>query len=304
MFLVTGGAGFIGSHLVDRLLEQGATVRVLDDFSSGSRANLESVRERIDLIETDVRDQDHVCRALRDVRVVFHLAAISSVQRSVEEPRTTLDVNVAGTLNVLAAARDAGCQRVVFASSAAVYGDAPDMPRSETMTPRPVSTYAVSKLAGEHLCAMFARAHGLETVALRYFNVFGPRQDPTSPYSGVIAKLLAALRSGAIPVIYGDGEQSRDFVAVDDVVEANLRAAAAYGVSGRVFNVGSGQAISVNALLATMAALMGSEIEAVREPGRPGEVRHSLADVSAARRVLGYEARVPYAAALARMMST
>jgi nucleoside-diphosphate-sugar epimerase len=303
MFLVTGGAGFIGSHLVERLLEQGGSVRVFDNFSTGTPDNLAGVRGRIDLIEGDVRDEERVCQVICGVRAVFHLAAISSVQQSAADPDATVDVNVAGTRHVLAAARGAGCQRVVFASSAAVYGNAHGLPQSETMTPQPLSTYAVSKLAGERVCATFNRAHGLETVALRYFNVFGPRQDPSSPYSGVIARFADALRNGAIPVIYGDGEQSRDFVAVADVVAANLRAATAPGVAGRVFNIGSGQAVTMNALLAMMAKLLGTEVQAAHEPARSGEVRHSLADVTAARCTLGYEARVSLETGLAPIVT-
>ncbi|MGH2614323.1 MAG: SDR family oxidoreductase [Thermomicrobiales bacterium] len=303
MFLVTGGAGFIGSHLVGRLIERGESVCVFDDFSTGTIDNLDTVRDRIDLIAGDVRDEGSVRRAVDGACVIFHQAAISSVQRAIEDSRTTLEVNVVGTLNVLVAAREAGCRRVVFASSAAVYGDAPGLPRSETMTPRPLSTYAVSKLAGEHLCSVFARTSGLETVALRYFNVFGPRQAPGSPYSGVIARFLDALRMGAPPIVYGDGEQSRDFVAVDDVVEANLRAASAPAVAGRVFNIGSGQAVTVNALLATMAEVMGVEIAAVHKPSRPGEIRYSLADITAARQALGFEVSVPLEIGLAQTMT-
>lgn len=301
MILVTGGAGFIGSHLVERLLERGAAVRVIDNFSSGTREHLDGVRGRIELIDADVRDGEAIRWAVRGVRVVFHLAAISSVQRSIEDPSTTLDVNVAGTLNVLAAAHEGGCRRVVFASSAAVYGDAPRAPQTESMTPQPLSLYAISKLAGEHLCAMYTRTHGLETVALRYFNVFGARQDASSPYSGVIVRMLEALRSGVAPVIYGDGEQTRDFVAVDDVVDANMHAATADGVAGRTFNIGSGRAVTMNALLAALAELTKAETEAARHPPRPGEVRHSVADITSARHALGYEVRVPLEVGLARM---
>src|SRR5215211_2521651 len=266
MFLVTGGAGFIGSHLVTRLIEQGEVVRVFDNFSTGTAENLGALWDRVILVEGDLRDQDAVRHAVDGAHVVFHQAALSSVQRSIEDPHTTLEVNVTGTLNVLEAARDAGCQRVVFASSASVYGDAPGLPKTEAMAPRPLSPYAISKLAGEQLCSMFTRVHGLETVALRYFNAFGPRQDPSSPYSGVITHFLHALRAGVPPVIYGDGEQSRDFIYVDNVVEANLRAAVVDAAAGGVFNVASGQAVALNDLLRMMAEVIGVDARADHEP--------------------------------------
>jgi UDP-glucose 4-epimerase len=303
VFLVTGGAGFIGSHLVERLVARGEAVRVFDDFSSGCIDNLAAVRDRIALVEGDLRDRDAVRRAVADVRVVFHQAALSSVQRSIVDPRTTLEVNVTGTLNLLEAARDAGCQRLVFASSAAVYGDAPGLPKVETMAPHPLSPYAISKLAGEQLCSVFTRVHGLETVALRYFNVFGPRQDPSSPYSGVISRFLLALGTGGEPVIYGDGEQSRDFVYVDDVVDANLGAAFTPEAAGRVFNVASGCAVSLQGLLELMAAVMGRESGARHEPERAGDIRHSRADITQAQNTLGYAVTVPLKTGLARLVS-
>ncbi len=298
MYLVTGGAGFIGSHLVTRLIEQGASVSVFDNLSSGTLDNLASVRHRISLIEGDLRDAEAVRHAVDGASVIFHQAAISSVQRSIDDPHTTLDVNITGTLNVLEAARDTGCQRVVFASSASIYGDAPELPKPEGMAPRPLSPYAISKLAGEQLCSVFTRVHGLETVALRYFNVFGPRQDPSSPYSGVISRFLLALRSGEPPTIYGDGHQTRDFVYVGNVVDANVRAAHTPGVAGRVFNVASGEAVTLNTLLAEMAGLMGVEVHACHEPDRPGDIRHSLADIGEAKRALGFTVGVPLTAGL------
>jgi UDP-glucose 4-epimerase len=303
MFLVTGGAGFIGSHLVSRLIEQGETVRVFDNFSSGTPDNLVAVRDRIALIEGDLRDQEAVRRAVNDVRIVFHQAALSSVQGSIADPHTTLEVNTIGTLNVLEAARDAGCLRVVFASSASIYGDAPGLPKTEAMTPQPLSPYAISKLAGEHLCSVFTRIHGLETLALRYFNVFGPRQDPSSPYSGVISRFLRALQTGAPPIIYGDGEQSRDFVYVDNVVAANLRAAMADRAAGGVFNIASGQGVTLNALLGTMADVVGAEVHAQHEPARPGDIRHSRADITEAGKVLGYTVEVSVSDGLQRTVS-
>ena len=222
MYLVTGGAGFIGSHLSARLVGRGDEVRILDDFSGGRAENLAAIADRVETVEGDIRDLDAVRRACVGVRVVFHQAAEVSVARSVADPLGTYAVNVTGTLNLLVAARDAGCARVVFASSAAVYGDGPELPKHERLAPAPCSPYAAAKLAGEELCRLFARAYGLEAVVLRYFNVFGPGQDPASPYAAAIPRLLEALRRGEQPVIYGDGEQSRDFVYVDDVVEANL----------------------------------------------------------------------------------
>ena len=303
MYLVTGGAGFIGSHLVARLVERGDAVRVLDDFSSGKRANLEPVRHRLELIEGDLRDGATVRRAVAGIEVVFHQGAVPSVPRSVADPTTTFDANVTGTLNLLLAARDAGCRRVVFASSSSVYGDTPILPKTETMTPRPLSPYAVSKLTGEQLCAVFTGVYGLETVALRYFNVFGPRQDPTSAYAAVIPRFLQALGTGERPVVYGDGEQSRDFTYVDNVVEANLLAATAIGAAGRAFNVAGGEAIAINAMLATLSDLLGVETRARHEPPRPGDVRHSRADIAAARDTLGYEVRVPFAEGLRRTVA-
>jgi UDP-glucose 4-epimerase len=293
MYLVTGGAGFIGSHLAARLIAQGASVSVFDNLSSGTLDNLEAVRHRVSLIEGDLRDAEAVRHAVDGARVVFHQAAISSVPRSIDDPHTTLEVNITGTLNVLEAARAAGCQRVVFASSAAVYGDDPALPKTEAMAPRTLSPYAISKLAGEQLCSVFTRVHGLETVALRYFNVFGPRQDPSSPYSGVISRFLRALRSGQPPIIYGDGHQTRDFVYVGNVVEANLQAGHTPGVAGRVFNVASGEAVTLNALLEVMAGLLGVEAQACHEPDRLGDIRHSLADIEEARKMLGYVVKVP-----------
>lgn len=303
MFLVTGGAGFVGSHLVARLVGRGDAVRVLDNLSTGTVENLDAVRDRVTLIEGDIRDNEAVRQAVDGVRVIFHQAALSSVQRSFEDPHITFDVNITGTLNVLDAARAAGCQRVVFASSASVYGDAPGLPKTEAMAPLPLSPYAISKITGEQLCSVFTRIHGLETVALRYFNVFGPRQDPSSPYSGVITRFLHAARTGSPPVVYGDGDQSRDFVYVDNVINANLNAAVAAEADGRVFNIASGQAVTLNGLLAMVAELTGGDIHAIHEPGRPGDIRHSLADITNARKTLGYVIDVPLKAGLTQTAS-
>jgi len=301
--LITGGAGFIGSHLADALIAKGRNVRILDNFSSGKRENIEYVLDRIELVEGDLRDADAVRQAVEGVDVIFHQAAVASVPRSISDPTTTFDANVTGTLNLLLAARDAGARRVVFASSSSIYGDTPTLPKVESMKPEPLSPYAISKLTGEQLCRVFTNVYGLETVALRYFNVFGPRQDPNSQYAAVIPRFLAALRGGVEPVIYGDGEQSRDFTFIENVVDANLRAASTDGVSGGVFNVASGRAISVNAMLTKLAELVGVECHARFEPPRQGDVRDSLADITAARSLLCYEPRVSFEAGLERLVA-
>ncbi|MGH2533360.1 MAG: SDR family oxidoreductase [Thermomicrobiales bacterium] len=301
--LVTGGAGFIGSHLVERLVGDGARVCVLDNLAGGCPANLDAVRDDVEVVRADVRDKAAVERAAIGREVVFHQAAEISVPRSVADPATTYAVNVMGTLNVLLAARAAGCRRVVVASSSAVYGESPELPRHERMLPDPISPYAASKQAGEDLCAVFSRAYGLEAVALRYFNVYGPRQDPASPYAAVIPRFLAALRGGIAPTIYGDGEQTRDFVYVSDVVEANLLAATAAGVAGNAYNVAGGQAITLNALLATLSDLVGADVAPIYAPTRAGDIRHSSADVSAARHDLGFASRVSLAEGLGRMLA-
>jgi len=303
MYLVTGGAGFIGSHIDDRLVEQGKQVRVLDDLAGAEPRNLTGVLDQIELIDGDIRDVDAVRRALKGVEVVFHQAAIASVQQSIDDPHETLDVNVNGTLHVLEAARDASCRRVVFASSAAVYGDSPELPKTEDMLPKPMSPYAVSKLAGEHLCAVYSQVHGLETVSLRYFNVFGPRQDPSSPYSGVISRFVEAIRKGESPVIYGDGEQTRDFVYVGDVVEANLLAAEAGGVAGQVYNIGEGIEVSLNELLRTICEVTGTSRVPTYLPERTGDIRHSVACTSEAKRAFGFRPGTRLEDGLAKLIS-
>ncbi|MEZ8220521.1 UDP-glucose 4-epimerase [Candidatus Fervidibacteria bacterium JGI MDM2 JNZ-1-D12] len=290
--LVTGGAGFIGSHLVDKLVQLGAKVRVLDDFSTGRRENIAHLLERgeIELIEGSLTDLQTVKRAVEGVEFVFHQGAIPSVVRSVEDPLTTHQVNTTGTLLLLLAARDASVRRVVFASSSSVYGDTPTLPKREDMTPNPKSPYALSKLVGEHLCRLFWELYGLETVSLRYFNIFGPRQDPTSQYAAVIPRFITALLRGEPPTIYGDGEQTRDFTFVENCVQANLLAARTEGVAGEVFNVGAGKQTSVNELFRLIRSLIGVDhIEPIYEPPRPGDVRHSLADITKAQKLLGYQ---------------
>jgi UDP-glucose 4-epimerase len=290
--LVTGGSGFIGSSLARRLLQHGDDVRVLDNFSTGNRRNLADVVEDVEIVEGELRSYERVHNATRGVEVVFHQGALPSVPRSVQDPLTTGAVNVEGTLNVLLAARDEGVRRVVYASSSSVYGNAGTLPRVETQFPDPISPYAVSKLAAERYCVSFARVYGLETVTLRYFNVFGPRQDPTSQYAAVVPRFIAAVDSGEPVTIFGDGEQSRDFTYVDNVVEANVRAAQAAEAVGAVINVATGDPRSVNALADTIGDVLGKPVEKEYLPPRTGDVRDSWADVAAAGRLLGWEPHV------------
>lgn len=287
--LVTGGGGFIGSHIVMRLLDGGHEVRVIDDFSTGRKENLAGAAGRIDLREGDLRDPDAVRGAVEGVDWVFHEAALPSVARSVEDPLSTNAVNVQGTLQLLLAARDAGVRRVVYAASSSAYGDTPTLPKIETMPPSPLSPYALQKYAGEQYCVMFSRLYGLETVALRYFNVFGPRQDPAGFYSAVIPRFIVQLARGEKPTVFGDGEQSRDFTYIDNVVDANLLAAERSEAVGEVINVACGERITLNRLLAELCDILGVDIPAEHAPPRAGDVRHSLADISKAHRLLGYE---------------
>jgi len=303
-WLVTGGAGFIGSNLVRGILDRGRTVRVLDDFSTGFRENLAEVADRVDVVEGDVRDAATCRRACQGVEVVFHEAAIPSVPRSVEEPQESFEANTVGTHNVLMAARGAGVQRVIFAGSSAVYGESEALPKRETMPMAPVSPYAAAKAAGELYLATFARAYGLETVTLRYFNVFGPRQDPTNPYAGVIAAFASRMLRGRPPVIFGDGTQSRDFVHVDNVVHANLLAteADADAARGEAVNVGCGTRVDLNTMVGVFNEVLGTSFEPVYQPPRPGDVMHSMADITAARRLLGYEPVADFRDGLARTL--
>ncbi|MHC4165037.1 MAG: SDR family oxidoreductase [Planctomycetota bacterium] len=286
--LVTGGAGFIGSHLVERLVADGWSVRVLDDFSSGREEHLVHVAGQVDVVRGDVRDARAVDAAVRGAEVVFHQAAIPSVPLSIAEPIRTQAVNVEGTLRVLEAARRAGTRRVIYAASCAVYGDAPELPKRETLPPHPLSPYALQKYAGEAYCRLYAELRGLETMALRYFNVYGPRQDPKGDYAAVIPRFITACLAGAAPRIYGDGEQTRDFVMVDDVVRASLLAADAARASAAVCNVASGRRTRLNELLDLVRAHTGAEVEARYDPPRPGDVRDSVACLDRARDLLGY----------------
>jgi len=300
LYVVTGGAGFIGSHIVEQLVRRGEAVRVLDNFSTGQRENLASFLERIDLVEGDLRDLPTVRRAVDGAEYVLHQGALPSVPRSVADPLTSNASNVAGTLHVLVAARDAQVRRVVCASSSSIYGDSPTLPKQEDMPARPKSPYAVSKLAGEGYCRAFTEVYGLETVCLRYFNVFGPRQDPASQYAAVIPRFITAMLRGEVPTIYGDGYQSRDFTYVSNVVDANLLAAAAPDVAGRVFNVACGQRHTLLDLVAILNDVLGTQIVPVHTDPRPGDVRHSLADITAAREALVYRAEVDFRDGLRR----
>jgi UDP-glucose 4-epimerase len=300
--LVTGGAGFIGSHLVEGLLARGETVRVLDDLSTGREANLQPVRGRVDLLTGSVTQLDAVRQAVRGCDVVYHLAAIPSVAKSVEDPRLVHEVCATGTLNVLDAARQAKVRRLIFAGSSSAYGDQPGTSRTEDDLLLPLSPYAAAKLAGEHYASAFSAVYGLETVRLRFFNVFGPRQDPSSPYSGVIALFIAALSQGRAPTIYGDGLQSRDFVYVENVVQAMLQAAAAPSASGKVYNIGSGGSSTILDLVSALNQLLGSHVQPLHAPSRAGDVRFSQADISRARRDLGYEPKVSFTEGLRRTL--
>jgi nucleoside-diphosphate-sugar epimerase len=290
--LVTGGGGFIGANLVERLLNDGEEVRVLDNFATGSRENLAEFGDSVELIEGDIQSYERVHNAVRDCEIVYHQAALPSVPRSIQDPLTSSAVNVTGALNVLLASRDAGVRRVVAASSSSIYGANPSLPKDESMLTLPISPYATSKLAIEGYCRSFHSVYGLETVALRYFNIFGPRQDPLSAYAAVIPKFILSLLDGRAPTIHGDGEQSRDFTYIDNAVEANLLAADASGVAGEAFNIACGARISLNELYAEIQQLVGSDIEPEHTESRQGDVKHSLADISRARDALGYEPSV------------
>jgi len=291
--LVTGGAGFIGSHLVDGLLEAGYAVRVIDDFSSGNRANLAHHGDKIEIVEGSIIDADTCQRVCQGVDVIFHQAAVPSVPRSIDQPLPSHAANIDGTFGLLMAARDAGVRRVVYAASSSAYGETKVQPKIETMASQPLSPYAVQKLTGEHYCNVFATCFGLSTVALRYFNVFGPRQNPKSQYAAAIPAFITAIHEDRPPTVYGDGEQTRDFTFIKNVVHANLKAATAGDdASGQVMNIACGGAISVNRIIAMINETLGKNVQPEYVPQRAGDIKHSLADISKAKALIGYEPNV------------
>ena len=299
-YLVTGGAGFIGSNTVDELVRRGHSVVVLDDFSSGKEENLTEVRNKITFIKGSITDIEVVRKAMHEAEYVLHLAAKTSVPRSVKDPIETNKINIDGTLNVLVAAKELKVKRVVFAASSSAYGETPTLPKVETMQPEPISPYGVTKYVGELYGQAFGRCYGLENVALRYFNIFGPRQDPSSPYSGVLAKFCSAFLEDTQPVVFGDGEQTRDFTYVENAVQANLLACEAPSVSGKVFNVGVGGRVSLNEVVRALGKISGKTLETKYEPPRDGDIRDSQADISQARELLGYEPQVSFEEGLSR----
>ena len=292
--LVTGGAGFIGSNLTEALLKQGHRVRVLDDFSTGKRENLlyDEAYPSLEMVEGDIRDLAVCQKAIKDIEYVFHQAALPSVQRSVEDPLGSNAVNAQGTLNILLSARDAGVKRVMYASSSSIYGDTPTLPKKEEMPPDPLSPYALQKYIGEQYCRLFYQLYGLETVSLRYFNIFGPKQDPASVYSAVIPRFIDALLKGHPPLIFGDGEQSRDFTYIDNVVHANLLAMSAEHLHGEAINIACGKRVSLNQLLNILKEIVGSKVSPTHEEARKGDVKHSLADINKGKKILNYDPQV------------
>ena len=297
-YVVTGGAGFIGSHIAEELLRRNQTVTVIDNFSTGKRENLETFGGKVEVIAADISRSTDLAKIFSGIDYVIHQAAIPSVPKSIVDPRTSHEANVNGTLNVLIAARDAGVKRVVYASSSSLYGDSPTLPKHEEMMPNPLSPYGAQKLFGETYCQVFTRAYGLETVSLRYFNVFGPRQDASSQYSGVLAKFIPAVLRDRRPVIYGDGLQSRDFTYVQNVVEANLLACTAPGVGGEFFNIACGDRITVNEMLVQINKITRKDIFPLYEPARAGDIKHSQADIHKAETKLGYKPTVGFSEGL------
>jgi len=299
-YLVTGGAGFIGSNTVDELVRRGHSVVVLDDLSSGKEDNLAEIRNKITFIKGSITDIEVVRKAMHEAEYVLHLGARTSVPRSVKDPIDTNKINIEGTLNVLVAAKELKVKRVVFAASSSAYGETPTLPKVETMQPQPISPYGVTKYVGELYAQTFGRCYGLENVSLRYFNIFGPRQDPSSPYSGVLAKFCTAFLEDTPPLVFGDGEQTRDFTYVENAVQANLLACEAPNASGKVFNVGVGERISLNEVLRELGKITGKRLEAKYEPPRDGDIRDSQADISQARECLDYDPQVSFEEGLAR----
>ncbi len=303
IYVVTGGAGFIGSHIVERLLADGARVRVVDNLITGRRANLDGLQGDLEFYPVSITDRAALDRIFAGAEVVFHQAALPSVPRSIDDPLTTHEYNVTGTLNVLLAARDAGVRRVVYAGSSSAYGDAPDEFKSESLPPSPLSPYGAAKLAGEYYCQAFTRVYGLETVCLRYFNVFGPRQDPTSQYAAVIPLFITAMLNGRPPTVHGDGLQSRDFTYVENVVHGNLLAARAPAAVGQVMNLATAGRITLLDLVDRLNALLGTALTPVHTPPRPGDIKHSRASIDKARRLLGFEPVVDFDTGLARTVA-
>jgi len=299
-YLVTGGAGFIGSNTVDELVRRGHSVVVLDDLSSGKEDNLAEIRNKITFIKGSITDIEVVRKAMHEAEYVLHLGARTSVPRSVKDPIDTNKINIEGTLNVLVAAKELKVKRVVFAASSSAYGETPTLPKVETMQPQPISPYGVTKYVGELYGQTFGRCYGLENVSLRYFNIFGPRQDPSSPYSGVLAKFCTAFLEETQPLVFGDGEQTRDFTYVENAVQANLLACEAPNASGKVFNVGVGGRVSLNEVLRELGKITGKTLETKYEPPRDGDIRDSQADISQAREILGYDPQVSFEEGLAR----
>jgi nucleoside-diphosphate-sugar epimerase len=306
-YLISGGAGFIGSHIAEALLKRNEEVRVFDNLATGNQSNLQALQSlpgTVEFIQGDVRDRDAVKAAVKGVEVVFHQAALASVSRSIAQPVASLETNINGTQNVLLAARDAGVRRVVYASSSSVYGNTPILPKHEEMPTLPMSPYAVQKLTGELLCRVFTRVYGIETVALRYFNVFGPRQDPASEYAAVIPRFLTALLEKRRPIVFGDGEQTRDFTYIENVVQANLLASTSTDAVGEAFNIGCGERISLNRILHIVSELLGIQIDAEYREQRPGDVRDSLADINKAQGLLGYTPTVNFREGLERTLAS
>ncbi len=293
-FLVTGGAGFIGSNICKELISQGCFVRVVDNLLTGKKSNLASIIDEIDFIQADMGDAEVAQSATKDIDVVLHQGALASVPRSVDDPAATHRHCVDATFTLLLAARDAGIKRFVYAASSSAYGDTPTLPKVETMTPMPLSPYAVAKLVGEYYCSVFYQVFGLETISLRYFNVFGPKQDPSSQYAAAIPAFVTAILKDEPPTIYGDGEQSRDFTYIDNVVQANLLAARAEHTAGEVINIACGEAVTVNAIIDIINELVGKNIKPIYTDPRPGDVKHSLADITLAQKLIGYKTKVPF----------
>ena len=299
-YLITGGAGFIGSNIAKRLVRDGESVRVIDNFSTGEKNNIDEIKDKIDIIEGDIRDTESVLKAVKDVDFIIHQAALPSVPRSIKDPITANDVNVTGTLNLLNATKNSKIKRFVYASSSSVYGDTPILPKREDMPPNPQSPYAVTKLTGEYYCSVFYKVYGLPTVSLRYFNVFGPFQDPESQYAAVIPKFINAVLHHNSPVVYGDGEQSRDFTFIDNVVDANILSCRNDKSSGKVFNIACGNRYTLNRLLTEVSYLTGNKANPQFVEPRAGDIRHSQADISSARELIGYRPKVDFREGLKR----